>query len=688
VLADPAFRARFRRDPEAALREAGLEPVEGRAFETLELRESKSSLAGALMAAAAEGLALYEVVDHGGLGADAAQAAVERAPSSALAIAQNPNIELDATGVADLRAGRIDPRIVALLEEASKDHRITVSSLKSDHGVRTAGGSISNHYYGRAVDIAMVDGRPVAPGNEAARELAAALLRLDPRIRPTELGSPWAFGNPAAFTDGDHQDHIHVAFDDPIDPRQRRAILAHEEPDGQVQHVDEPGVAPTPDEDAESDGPDAPDEDADEEDDSDDDEDDSDDADDSDDEDEDEDEPDEVGPDIDDLTDDEVVEDESDGSDGSDEPDASDGLDDSGGSGDATGDGGDVPDLGDISSEYPGDDAPREEIAAWMAGEAQRRGLPPELPVMAALVESGLQNLPGGDADSVGFFQMRASIWNSGPYAGYADRPELQLDWFLDHAKEVGGRVGDPSGYGEWIADVERPAEQYRGRYQERLEEARQLLRRARPPVEELADGVGGGTHAGSHARAALAEAKKYLGTPYLWGGSTPKTGFDCSGLVQWAYAKAGIRIPRVTDQQILAEGATKVGRRRLLPGDLVFFRDDTGYVHHVGMSLGGDKFIHAPHTGDVVKISSLKEPYYAEQFAGGRRFDPAVARPVDSPIDEHKVARARVALEHDAAEVARPGTALFRAIEAQEAYKNGHTQVLTAIRPDQLRRS
>jgi hypothetical protein len=95
---------------------------------------------------------------------------------------------------------------------------------------------------------------------------------------------------------------------------------------------------------------------------------------------------------------------------------------------------------------------------------------------------------------------------------------------------------------------------------------------------------------------------------------------------MQWAYAKAGIRIPRVTDQQILASNGTAVDRKHLLPGDLVFFRDSSGYVHHVGMSLGGDRFIAAPHTGDVVKISSLKEPYYAQQFTGGRRFDHAVS--------------------------------------------------------------
>ncbi len=272
-----------------------------------------------------------------------------------------------------------------------------------------------------------------------------------------------------------------------------------------------------------------------------------------------------------------------------------------------------------------------------MGHEAQKRGLPPELPVMASLVESGMKNLPGGDADSVGFFQMRVGVWNSGDYAGYPENPKKQLDWFLDHAEQVKkqrvarGQSTDPSHYGEWIADVERPAAQYRGRYQLQLDDAQRLLKRAFPDgdgTDALIDeGTGSTPRAGPRAREALAEARKYLGTPYQWGGESPETGFDCSGLVQWAYAKAGIQIPRVTDQQILASGATKVGRKHLLPGDLVFFRDASGYVHHVGMSLGGDRFIEAPRTGLKVRISSLKDPYYAQQFTGGRRFDAPVDR-------------------------------------------------------------
>jgi hypothetical protein len=144
----------------------------------------------------------------------------------------------------------------------------------------------------------------------------------------------------------------------------------------------------------------------------------------------------------------------------------------------------------ELSDPYPGDGAPKEQLAQWMARQAHRAGLPPELPVMAGLVESGLSNLDHGDADSVGYFQMRAMYWDKGEYAGYAQNPELQVKWFIDQAVAIREKRlaagladfgSDPAGYGEWIADVERPAEQYRGRYQLRLEEARGLIWGAQP---------------------------------------------------------------------------------------------------------------------------------------------------------------------------------------------------------------
>jgi hypothetical protein len=134
---------------------------------------------------------------------------------------------------------------------------------------------------------------------------------------------------------------------------------------------------------------------------------------------------------------------------------------------------------------YPGDDAPSGAIAEWMARGARARRVPGELPVMAALVESGLHNIRGGDSDSLGYFGMRTAIWDSGKYAGFPDHPDLQLTWFIDQALAIwAARVAagdlaygtDPTRWGEWIADITRPAEQYRGRYQLRLGEARALI--------------------------------------------------------------------------------------------------------------------------------------------------------------------------------------------------------------------
>ncbi|HBJ1645859.1 TPA: C40 family peptidase [Clostridium botulinum] len=100
-------------------------------------------------------------------------------------------------------------------------------------------------------------------------------------------------------------------------------------------------------------------------------------------------------------------------------------------------------------------------------------------------------------------------------------------------------------------------------------------------------------------------ELKSYLGTDYLYGGSDPSTGFDCSGLVQYCYGKYGIELPRTTYEQVLC--GSYVEYENLQAGDLVFFgtSDD---IHHVGVYIGEGQYIHAPQTGDVVKISSLSD--------------------------------------------------------------------------------
>jgi cell wall-associated NlpC family hydrolase len=107
--------------------------------------------------------------------------------------------------------------------------------------------------------------------------------------------------------------------------------------------------------------------------------------------------------------------------------------------------------------------------------------------------------------------------------------------------------------------------------------------------------------------------ALSQLNTPYVWAGAAPG-GFDCSGLVMWAYSQVGVSLPHSTYAQ-WGYGVS-VSRDQLQPGDLVFF-DGLG---HVGIYIGGGQFVHAPHTGDVVKISSLDESWYASTFVGARR--------------------------------------------------------------------
>jgi peptidoglycan DL-endopeptidase CwlO len=108
--------------------------------------------------------------------------------------------------------------------------------------------------------------------------------------------------------------------------------------------------------------------------------------------------------------------------------------------------------------------------------------------------------------------------------------------------------------------------------------------------------------------------AMQYLGTPYVWGGASP-AGFDCSGLVMYVFAQVGISLPHNTVAQYDYPNSVSVPQSQLQPGDLVFFYG----LGHVGIYVGNGQFIHAPHTGDVVRISSLSGSY-AAVYDGAKR--------------------------------------------------------------------
>jgi cell wall-associated NlpC family hydrolase len=119
-------------------------------------------------------------------------------------------------------------------------------------------------------------------------------------------------------------------------------------------------------------------------------------------------------------------------------------------------------------------------------------------------------------------------------------------------------------------------------------------------------------------AKAAMSQrvvtyAKRFIGVRYVYGGSSPRSGFDCSGFVRYVYAHFGVSLPRSSYAQF-GDGR-RVSRRSLRPGDLVFF-DGVG---HVGLYVGNGRFIHAPHSGTRVQVTTLAG-WYSARFSGARR--------------------------------------------------------------------
>jgi len=144
-------------------------------------------------------------------------------------------------------------------------------------------------------------------------------------------------------------------------------------------------------------------------------------------------------------------------------------------------------------------------------------------------------------------------------------------------------------------------------------------MRQATPPVARTAPAARTDTAA---ANAVLMRAFSLVGTPYRWGGNTPESGFDCSGLVNYVFADMlDLKLPR-TSRELAAYQGPRIAKDRLASADLVFFGSG-GNVTHVGIYVGDGRFIHAPSSGGTVRLEQLDARYWSTRYSGARRVLP-----------------------------------------------------------------
>ncbi len=189
-----------------------------------------------------------------------------------------------------------------------------------------------------------------------------------------------------------------------------------------------------------------------------------------------------------------------------------------------------------------------------------------------------------------------------------------ELKSFLDSTQRLRREHAQAESAVEAVTRIATDLKNQKATVRKAINKQRALLIKAGALVKPSAEG--GETYNGPASgppRQALQYAYAQLGKPYIWGGTGPK-GYDCSGLTMMSWRAAGVSLPRVVPDQYNA--THHVSKTDLQPGDLVYF-DNLG---HEGMSVGGGRFIHAPHTGSVVKFDSLSNPWYAAHYVGGSR--------------------------------------------------------------------
>ena len=192
------------------------------------------------------------------------------------------------------------------------------------------------------------------------------------------------------------------------------------------------------------------------------------------------------------------------------------------------------------------------------------------------------------------------------------DRGE-QVQWIQERLEDLGYEIGEADGvFGEETRQAVIQFQLSRGLDADGVVGAGTLYAlQQRQAAVEVSRGFG------RRGAQIVQMAQQYMGTPYVWGGSSPG-GFDCSGFIYYIYGQFGISLPRMSDGQF--EVGRAISGDNLLPGDLVFFTTYEPGASHVGIYLGGGRFIHASSAAGEVTITPLGKSYYQERYLGARR--------------------------------------------------------------------
>jgi cell wall-associated NlpC family hydrolase len=185
----------------------------------------------------------------------------------------------------------------------------------------------------------------------------------------------------------------------------------------------------------------------------------------------------------------------------------------------------------------------------------------------------------------------------------------------LRRTRAAAVNAADPFPAGDREAHLQRRLAAREERAQRLRSAIRGLELALQPLTVPTAVSSGSSSLVGSYA---VSIAERYLGVRYVWGGSDPSSGFDCSGFMTYVYAYLGIRLPHYAASQYAT--TAHVDPSQLQPGDLVFFEPKADGPGHVGMYVGSGLFIEAPHTGDVVKLASLSTEASLMGFVGASR--------------------------------------------------------------------